>query len=98
MSKAEKPRQNLYLLGLSEDELSEVYEGLILKDELMRRVNPQAEESPFLKRIADQLSERVNYDLRSDTVTLLDEYLDGQIDDELMWQKIEDELKKKLGE
>ena len=29
---------------------------------------------------------------------MLDEYLDNQIDDELMWQKIEEELKKSHGE
>ena|SRR3989344_768091 len=95
---------NTYLFSFNEEELSEIYEGLVLRDELKKRLiekedaNKDSEESPIVKKIANQFSQRQSYSVREAILDQFDDYIDNQVDDELMWQGIEEQLRKRLEE
>jgi|SRR3989338_6170120 len=96
-------KDKIYLFGFEESELIELFEALSLRDELSSRFSHQnnafdGSEDTLLKKIGSQFSTKTAGRLKEEIIELLDEYLDNQIDDELMWQKIEEELKKSHGE
>ena len=91
-------KDNFYLFGFSEDELTEIYESLVLKDEMTRRLSMQQEEtdpgeSKLLQKISQQFSKRYSTKLQQEILDTFDDYLNHEIDDEILWQKIEDQLR-----
>jgi|SRR3989338_1401844 len=98
-----KNDKNLYLLGFDENELVEIYQALALKDELDKRKalqehDGQKELAQLLARIKNQFAPKTAARLKENAVAAMDDYLDAQINDELLWQKIEEELRREFGE
>jgi hypothetical protein len=96
-------KDNVYLISLNEEELAQVYEALSLKDELdhrMARLHPDEKkpESQILPRISREFNDRTSHNIRQGIVESLDDYVDHEIDEEIMWQGIEDQLRKKSEE
>lgn len=95
--------QDVYLFDFSSEELEEIYQSLALRDELKRRLEPEANtntaaESKLLRRFATQISDRQSHKLREEITDELDHYIDHEIDDQMMWQGIEDELRRRFEE
>ena len=90
---------DIYLLSFTEDELLELYEGLVLREELRgRREQTVFGESDVISKIARQFSNRSIRKVRENVLDEFDNYIDQEIDDSLMWQGIEDELKRRFDE
>ena len=92
-----RPKENLFLFAFNEKELGEIYQGLVIRDELTRKIE-QASESGTLKKVGAQFTERSAHQLREQILELFDHYVDHEVDDQVMWQGIEDELKKRFDE
>lgn len=91
------------MLTFTEDELAEVYEALALKDELghrLERVHPDEKksESAVLGKVSKEFSDRTSFKIRQGMMDMLDDYIDHEVDEEMMWQGIEDQLRRKSEE
>lgn len=96
-----KKTENVYLFNFTDQELPELYEALILQDEIKHRLAPEGEtvsESQVLKKVAKEFSDRSSHRIRQGALEMLDDYVDGEIDEEIMWQGIEEQLRKKSEE
>lgn len=96
-----KTKDSTYLLSFTDEELQGLYEALILQDEIRHSLadeGQETEESAALKRISNEFSDRSSHRIRSAAMEMLDDYVDGEIDEEIMWQGIEEQLRKKSEE
>lgn len=96
-----KKTENVYLFNFTDQEVTELYEALILQDEIKHRLAAEGEkvlESQVLKKVAKEFSDRNSHRIRQGALETLDDYVDGEIDEEIMWQGIEEQLRKKSEE
>ena len=100
-----KNKKEAYLLALNQNELIELLQSLILKQELdtrtaSRKGEPAAENTMnnLLENVNRRFGSRTAEKLKDEILDLFDTYIDKQVDDEVMWQQIENELKRTIGE
>ena len=100
-----KNKKEAYLLALNQNELIELLQSLVLKQELDARTASRKGETVventmnnLLENVNRRFGSRTAEKLKDEILDLFDTYIDKQVDDEVMWQQIENELKRTIGE